>query len=155
MGEIKQPDNMNIGGRLDLKLIWNPNFATNKNAKLKDIQRKVDSESLRYMIPYMPFNSGALIKKTIIATKIGSGEIVCPGPESHYLYMGEVYGPNIPIRENGQTVGFFSPPQKHPTGEKLVFDTSKNPLAGPFWFERMAADHKSDILKEAQEEADR
>ena len=153
--KIKQPDNMEIGGRLNIKLEWNPSFKDDMSERLHRVQCVIDNSVLRYMTPYMPYRSGNLIKLTQIATVIGSGTIVQPGPYAHYLYKGEIYGPNIPIKEDGNIVGFFSPPSKQPTGRPLTYDQTKNPLAGPFWFERMKTDHKDDILKEAQREADR
>ena len=151
--KINQPDNMEFGGCL--KIEWNPSFGAQTQEKMHRVQCAIDSAALKYMYPYMPFRSGALIKLTETATVAGSGRIVCPGPYAHYLYMGEIYGPNIPIREGGQTVGFFSPPSKQKTGRPLTYDTTKNPLAGAHWFERMKADHKDDILKVAQYEANR
>lgn len=152
--KINQPsDSMSLDGKI--KLVWSPSFSSNMNRRFDNVQDVIDNAALRYMIPYMPFDTGAFIKKTVNATVIGSGEIFCPGPEAHYLNEGEVYGPNIPIREGGQIVGFYSPPVKYPTGRPLVYNTTKNPLAGPHFFDRMKADHKEDILKEAQEVANK
>ena len=78
---------------------------------------------------------------------LGSGELRYLSPYARYLYYGEVYGPNIPIYEGEQLVGFFSPKgkKKHPTGRALIYDTSRHPLAGKKWFERMKADHADEI----------
>ena len=86
------------------------------------------------------------------ATDIGSGMVVWNTPYAHYQYMGIVYGPNIPIIEDGILMGFFSPPgrPKHPTDRSLTYDTSQNPMAGPYWFERMKADRLNDILETAR-----
>jgi hypothetical protein len=48
-------------------------------------------------------------------------------------------------------LGWFSPPgrPKHPTDRDLTYDTSQNPMAGPYWFERMKADRLRDILDAA------
>ena len=114
------------------------------------VQKYIDSAVIRYCEPYTPFESGNLSRSPNTETDIGSGEVKYPGPYAHYQYYGEVYGPNIPIFQGGVVVGFFSPPNqiKHPTGEKLEYNTEHNPLAGSFWFERAMADHKEDILKE-------
>ena len=47
--------------------------------------------------------------------------------------------------ETGILLGWFSPPgrPKHPTDRSLTYDTSQNPMAGPYWFERMKADRTS------------
>lgn len=39
------------------------------------VQQIVDSEVMRYMSPYMPLYSGAMINSMIIATVIGSGGV--------------------------------------------------------------------------------
>jgi hypothetical protein len=66
----------------------------------------------------------------------------------------DCYRPNIPILEpeTGVLLGFFSPPgrPKHPTGRELTYDTSQNPMAGPFWFERAKADNLTEWLDEAR-----
>ena len=91
------------------------------------------------------------------ATQIGSGKVVYPGPYAHYMYYGEVYGPNIPVFEDdsGVPTRYFSPPgrKKHPTGRELQYKTDVNPLAGSYWFERMKADHLKDIIQEAKNAA--
>ena len=121
------------------------------------VQAVIDNAVLRFSAPYMPMDTGSLIKRSYAATVIGSGRVVFPGPYAHYLYYGEVYGPNIPVFEDGsgEPTRFFSPPgqTKHPTGRKLQYSTDMNPLAGPFWFERMKADHREDILQEAKNAA--
>lgn len=113
------------------------------------IQQFIDSEVLRLMVPYTPMDTGAMIQSAIAGTVIGSGKIEYNSPYARYLYYGEVYGPNIPKKENGIIVGYWSPPKKQPTGRPLTYSTERHPLAGKLWFERMKADHKDDILKGA------
>lgn len=118
------------------------------------VQQTIDKRVIDYCIPYCPMETGTLAKSAYNATQIGSGEVVYPGPYAHYLYYGEVYGPNIPIfgDDSGEPTGFFSPPgqKKQPTGRELQYSTDLNPLAGSYWFERMKADHMEDIIREAQ-----
>lgn len=118
------------------------------------VQQTVDKLIIDYCLPYCPMDSGVLAKSAYDATQIGSGEVIYPGPYAHYMYYGEVYGPNIPIfdDDSGAPTGFFSPPgkKKSPTGRQLQYNTDLNPLAGSFWFERMKADHLDDIVREAQ-----
>ncbi len=118
------------------------------------VQQTVDKLVIDYCLPYCPMDSGVLAKSAYTATQIGSGEVVYPGPYAHYMYYGEVYGPNIPIfdDDSGEPTGYFSPPgkKKSPTGRQLEYNTDLNPLAGSFWFERMKADHMDDIIREAQ-----
>lgn len=119
------------------------------------VQKTVDAAVIRECHPYLPYDEGILAGSVNIATKIGSGEVIYDTPYARYQYYGEVYGPNIPIVENGVITGYFSPPEKHPTGEKLNYSTEVNPMAGSHWFDRAMADHKEDVLKEAQDAADR
>lgn len=118
------------------------------------VQQTVDDAVIRYDIPYCPMDTGRLAKSAETATIKGSGEVIYDAPYAHYQYYGEVYGPNIPIYDDntGEPTGFWSPPgqRKHPTGRPLQYSKDVNPLAGSFWFERMKADHKDDIIKEAK-----
>ena len=119
------------------------------------VQKVVDAAVIRECFPYLPFDEGVLAGSANTATKIGSGEVVYDTPYARYLYYGEVYGPNIPITENGIITGYWSPPEKFPTGKKLEYSTEKNPQAGSHWFDRAMEDHKDEILKEAQNAANR
>ena len=118
------------------------------------VQKAVDAAVIRECFPYVPFDEGILSGSANTATEIGSGEVVYDTPYARYLYYGEVYGPNMPIVENGEIVGWRSPPEKIPMGRQLQYNTDKNPIAGSHWFERAMADHKDDVLKEAQNAAD-
>lgn len=121
------------------------------------VQQVIDKTVIDYNLQYAPWESGALAKSAYGATQIGSGKVIYPGPAAHYLYYGEVYGPNIPVFEDdsGIPTRFFSPPgrKKHPTGRALQYATDVNPLAGSFWFERMKADRMQDIIQEAKDAA--
>ena len=118
------------------------------------VQKTIDDAVIRHCFPYLPFDEGVLAGSANTATEIGSGEVVYDTPYARYLYYGEVYGPNFPITENGEIVGYYSPPEKFPTGEKLEFNTEKHPMAGSHWFDRAMADHKDEVLEEAQNAAD-
>ena len=118
------------------------------------VQQVIDKCVIDYCLPYVPHDTGYLETSPYAVTVIGSGEVVYPGPYAHYMYYGQVYGPNIPvfIDDSGEPAYFFSPPgqQKHPTGRELQYSADINPLAGAFWFERMKADHLQDIIEEAK-----
>lgn len=118
------------------------------------VQMAVDNAVMKYCQPFMPFDSGRLSKSVYTATVPGSGEVVWPGPYAHYMWAGEVYGPNIPVfdDDSGVPTRWFSPPnqKKHPTGRDLHYTTDKNPLAGPRWEERMKAAYMDAVLHEAQ-----
>ena len=119
------------------------------------VQKVIDAAVIRECTPYVPFAEGILAGSANTATEIGSGEVVYDTPYARYQYYGEVYGPNFPIVENGEVVGWRSPPEKYATGRKLEYNTEMNPQAGSHWFDRAMADHKDDILKEAQDAAKR
>lgn len=110
---------------------------------------------LRRIKKYMPHRTGATYKITVIQTDIRKPEIVTDTPGAHYLFVGEVYGPNIPRRENGVIVGWWSPPVKHPTGRKLKYDTTKNSQAGPRWDKALVAAEGDALLADLQRFIDR
>lgn len=118
------------------------------------VQQAIDKAVIDWDLQYVPWETGLLGKSAYAATAIGSGTVVYPGPYAHYQYFGEVYGPNIPIFDDDtdEPSGWFSPPgqTKNPTGRDLQYKTDTNPLAGPYWFERMKADHVDDIIMEAK-----
>ena len=113
------------------------------------VQKVVDEAVLRYCAPKVPFDTGYLIRSAITASAIGEGLIVYATPYARYLYYGEIYGPNFPIFEGGELAGFRSPKgkKKHPTGRPLTYRGA--PERGAYWFERMKAEHKTDIIQEA------
>lgn len=119
------------------------------------VQKAVDAAVIRECTPYVPFDEGILAGSANTATEIGSGEVIYDQAYARYQYYGEVWGPNIPIVENGEIVGYRSPPEKHPTGRSLQYNTDRNPLAGSYWFDRAMADHKEEVLEEAQHAANR
>ncbi len=130
---------------------WLCRFNMEPGGKVRQV---IDKTVIDYNLQYTPWESGTLAKSAYAATRIGSGEIVYPGPYAHYMYYGEVYGPNIPVFEDntGTPTRYFSPPgqKKHPTGRALKYATDVNPLAGSYWFERMKADRMQDIIQEAK-----
>lgn len=118
------------------------------------VQKAIDNAVIRWCEDYTPADTFTLAKSPYAASDIGSGVIVYPGPYAHYMYMGEVYGPNIPIfdDDSGIPTRYFSRPgdKKNPTGRSLQYKTDRNALAGSFWVERMKADHIKDIITEAK-----
>ncbi|MFV0344212.1 MAG: minor capsid protein [Anaerocolumna sp.] len=110
------------------------------------VQKFVDQESIRYMDPLTPRLNGLLTKSVTLGTVIGSGELEYTSPYARYHYYGKL---------------MVSPTTGSPfasKGEKKVLtdrDMEYNgaPQRGPFWFERMKADHKEDILDGARKVA--
>lgn len=148
--KIIQPPDMNAAnGSFEFK--WSSDFGAVMTQRLNEAQQFIDSECMRLMVPYTPRRNGKLEESVKLGTVIGSGTLRYLSPYARYLYYGEVYGPNIPIFEGGQLVGFFSPKgqKKHPTGRQMNYDTSRHPQAGKLWFERMKADHADEICEGA------
>jgi hypothetical protein len=117
------------------------------------VQKAIDQSVIDYCQPYVPASPDRTLEFSAqVSTEIGSGTVIWNTPYAHYQYMGIVYGPNIPILQDGVLMGYFSPPgrPKQPTDRELTYDTSQNPLAGSHWFERMKADRLNDILDEAR-----
>lgn len=94
---------------------------------------------------YVPMETG-MLAQTVNITKDGVEYAV---PYAHYLYEGEIYGPNIPIKdEGGMIVGYFSPPgqAKKPTGRSLTYSKELHPLATDHWDQAAMAARKDDLL---------
>jgi len=144
-----------ISARLDAHL--DPNDLLNEYGLEKGgrVQRFIDQKVIDGCTPYVPASPDRTLEFSAqVSTEIGSGMVVWNTPYAHYQYMGEVYGPSIPILEpdTGVLLGFFSPPgrPKHPTGRTLEYDKTQNPKAGSFWFERAKADQLNEWLDEAR-----
>ena len=99
--------------------------------------------------PYVPMQEGTLAQTVTITPR----EVRYTQPYARYQYYGEIYGPNIPIKENGEIIGWFSPPgqPKHPTGRQMQHSTEKHPLASSKWDEAMLRDHGEEFYKEVED----
>lgn len=115
------------------------------------VQKFIDSEVVRQCEPYTPFLSGTLARSPYLATEFGSGLVTYSTPYAHYQYYGIVYGPNIPMMIDGEQV-WRSPKgvAKTLTDRKLQYNQEVHPMAGSYWFERMKADKKDEILEGAR-----
>ena len=111
------------------------------------LQKLLESEVIRQCQPYVPFDEGILAGSGRPWPRPGGGAVMWPGPYAHYQYMGEVYGPNIPMTIGGERT-FRSPAgqKKRPTGRELQYSKERNPLAGSRWVERMMADKRGEIV---------
>lgn len=96
------------------------------------VQKYVDSETLRLSDPYTPMQDHMLINSGALGTDIGSGQVIWNSPYARYLYYGKLMVGRAP---------------KTLTEKDLTFHGA--PKRGAFWFERMKADHKPEILKGA------
>ena len=113
------------------------------------VQKLVDSEAMRYMSDYMPRRqAGELEHMMILSTVIGSGQIDIPGPYAHYLHEGILY-----VSPTTGSAWAKKDEIKVPTDRLLTYEGA--PMRGKKFFDRMKADHKDDILKDAQALVDR
>lgn len=87
------------------------------------VQKIIDSEVVRRVDPYTPKRPGAkggtLIKSATLHTALGSGEVRSVTPYARRMY----YNPQ--------------------------YNFTDAPKRGAYWFERMKADQKEDILRTA------
>ena len=103
--------------------------------------------------PYVPMAEGNLSQSVFAQV---TPEYIQYGNESvpyaHYQYTGEVYGPNIPIIENGIIVGWFSPKNKpkHPTGRPINYSTEMHPKATSHWDQAMMRDEGEEFCKDVE-----
>ena len=89
------------------KLVWNTNFRPKWQRRYSAAQRFVDSEVLRLSEPFIPLQTGMLVKSGILGTDVGSGLVEWIAPYAKAQY----YSARKPGSETG-------------------------PLRGPYWFER-------------------
>lgn len=109
------------------------------------------SECAKAMDKYVPFDRGNLADY-----KIEGNLIIYDRPYAHYMYIGKVMGPSIPIKENGVITGWFSPKglPKHYTGKDIDYSKSKargHVYAGPYWDKRMWTAEGDKIIKRVQD----
>lgn len=139
--------------KLDIQVKMDVADITKKLQALKDdkVMYHVHNEFKRLCTPYVPMYQGVLSQEE---GHSGSVEVTkdyvrwfatAPGSDvsyAHYQYVGEVYGPNIPIIEDGIVVGWWSPPgqKKHPTGRPINYNKEMHPLATKEWDKAMMAD---------------
>jgi hypothetical protein len=113
------------------------------------VQKFIDSESMRYMSDYMPRRqAGELEHMMVLGTVIGSGQIDIPGPYAHYLHEGILF-----VSPTTGSPWAKKDEIKIPTDRELQYAGA--PMRGKKFFDRMATDHKDDILEGAQAVADR
>ena len=109
------------------------------------VQKFVDSEVIKKMAPYTPMLSGVLEKSPILSTVIGSGNVEQNVPHGRFQYYGKLMVSSVT-----GSAWARSGESKVLTDTDLVYNTSRHPLAGKMWFERMKADKKEEILKGAR-----
>lgn len=96
--------------------------------------------------PYVPMYEGALSQTTQITPEY----VRYTQPYAHYMYVGEIYSPNIPIKnKDGDIVGWFSPKgkKKTPTGRQMQYSKEKHNLASKEWDKAMMADKGEEFMQ--------
>ena len=116
-------------GNVDIKI---DTSRIDKN--VKEAQKLLNMQIVADCDPLIPFQQGALRNSVNYPEGIYGGEIEWNTPYAHYQYEGEVYGPNIPIYDaQGSLTGFWSPPNKKPTGRPIHYHTDGTT---DHWFEK-------------------
>lgn len=117
---------------------------------LKEAQKLLNMQVVADCDPLIPFQQGALRNSVTYPDGIYGGTIQWGGeevdvPYAHYQYVGEEYGPNIPrYDDNGNLVGYYSPPKKNPTGRPLTYHTDGT---GDHWLEKAKEQHKDEWVR--------
>lgn len=106
-------------------LIFASDFQVNSEKEFIAAQKYVDSEVLRLSDPYVPLDNSPLKKSGITGTVLGSGEVDYTAPYARRNYYENAGRGKEGLNASGGTKG----------------------LRGKYWFERMKADHKDDILR--------
>lgn len=110
-------------------ITFDPNFKKRSESNFDNAQKFIDREVLRRIEPYIPFRTGMMIKSGKLGTVIGSGivEYIAPYAKDQYY--------------NNKGKGI----------DGLNASNGAKGLRGPFFFERMKADHGDEIKKGAKE----
>lgn len=111
----------------------------------------------RLYTPYVPMATGTLSQQTAITAGQSWGQIEHTAPYARYVYYGEVYGPNYPIFQAGQIVGWYSPrgKPKRPTGRKMQYNRSLHPMASAEWDKAAEWRQRPKLIRELQAFVDR
>lgn len=109
-----------------------------------DVKLEINNFLVEVFNPYTPMDTGFLSQSAQAFPEY----ISYTGPYAHYMYIGQVYGPNIPKRDaQGNIIGWFSPPEKYPTGLPINYNTEKHPLATAKW-DKVAMANSREMIEE-------
>lgn len=120
---------------------------------IKEAQKLLNMQIVADCDQLIPFQQGALRNSVNYPEGIYGGEIEWNTPYAHYQYEGEIYGPNIPIKDSaGNVTGWFSPKgkKKNPTGMPITYHP-EGTERGDHWFEKAKKQHKDDWVRLVRE----
>lgn len=134
---------------MDIKFNW--------NKPVKQVSEEVTggkngilflaNEAKRLMDPYVPADNLVLAQNVRVYAEGTEGIVHYLSPYAHYQYKGLAYGPNYPITDGGDVIGWYSPSRKTPTGKKLNYSKGRHPLATSEWDKAMMKSRKSDLAR--------
>ena len=134
---------------MDAKFTWNDsaeNIAKKKSGG-KENMLFLANQAAALMDPYVPADSLVLSQNVSITAEEDCGHVTYNSPYAHYQWEGEIYGPNYPIKDGGEIVGFYSPPHKSPTGRRMTYSDFRHPLATDHWDQAMKIARRGDLAK--------
>lgn len=144
-GGVGQPNNAAIRAeRARLNLVWKQTFGREQRDRFTSVQKYIDSECIRLMVPYTPMLNGLLMKNAVMGTVIGSGLITYTSPYARYQYYGKLMVSSVTgsaYSREGES--------KILTNTDLNYNMTRHPKAQKMWFEAMKADKKEQILRGA------
>lgn len=105
------------------------------NGQYTRAQIWLDSEILKDTAPFVPMETGALMRSGRLGTKLGSGIIRYDAPYARYLYYGKAMAGRAP---------------KRVTDKDLVFSQAVHPQAQAFWYQASEALNKQKWIKGAR-----
>ena len=108
------------------------------------------NEAKRLMDPYVPADNMVLAQNVRVYVEGDNGVVEYQSPYAHYQYEGVAYGPNYPIMDGETVMGFYSPPHKSSTGEKLKYSHFRHPQATSEWDKAMVRARKNDLTRAMQ-----
>jgi hypothetical protein len=125
-------------------LEWNTaEFVPRWTRKFSAVQEYVDGIVLDLSEPFVPLDTSMLKRSGDLGTVIGSGMVRWIAPYARFQYYGKVM-----IGEHSRSAWAKRGERKVVTEKKLTYHGGGE--RGSFWFERMKAAHKPQIIEGAR-----
>ncbi len=138
-------------GTLDIKIKIDESMRESLDARIQAGQKYIDWQVIRLSEKYLPYDEG-ILQKSGRDSIIGSGLVTYNTPYARNMYYGKVMVDPITGAAGFMTEDGW---RSRKGVNKVVSDRDyvyqEGPMRGAFWFERMKADHKDQILKGAAE----